>query len=102
MKDEDGVQVTFSTSSVGGTKAIRKVLRDWRLTRDKHRGLVPIVSLGVGSYEHKVHRTTVEFPVFTIVDWAAWDGAEVVKITKSDEIKDELNDELRAGRRLRP
>ena len=94
MRDEDGITVTFSTSSVGGIRAVRKVLRDWRLVRDKHRGLVPIVTLGVDSYEHKVHRTTVEFPVFTIVDWATWDGEEAPKLTKSEQLKEELDDDL--------
>jgi hypothetical protein len=72
MKDESGAVLTFSSSTTGGRNAIRKVLRDWRLARGKHPGRVPVVELDVDSYEHKTHRTTIEFPVFKIVDWALY------------------------------
>ena len=100
MKDEDGILLTFSTGSVGGKNALRRVLQSWRLARHKHPGMVPVVELGVGSYEHKVHRTTVEFPIFTIVDWGSWDCDDVPALTapeqKSAALRDELNDDLPA------
>jgi hypothetical protein len=95
MKDQEGVMLTFSTSSVGGRNALRKVLRDWRLVRDKHYGQVPVIELGVDSYKHKIHRTTVEFPVFKIVDWATWDGPEAPALpSPSQRIREELDDDL--------
>jgi hypothetical protein len=39
MKDQEGVALTFSTGSVGGKNALRKVLQSWRLARNKHPGL---------------------------------------------------------------
>jgi hypothetical protein len=94
LKDADGAMLTFSTSSVGGKNALRKVLRDWRLVRHKYLNKVPVFTLGVDSYEHKVHRTTVEFPVFTIVGWADWDGTEVPEPSAAAQVKQELNDDL--------
>ena len=104
MKDEDDVQLKFSTGSVGGANAVRKVLREWKRQRDKHPDQVPIVALSSGSYEHKVHRTEIAFPVFTIVDWDYWDEADRESAaalpswaTADDprtQIQDELEDEI--------
>jgi hypothetical protein len=50
------------------------------------------------SYEHKVHRTTIKTPVFTIVDWASWDGTEMPALSTatqiSADVREELNDAL--------
>ena len=100
MKDEDGELVKFSTGSVGGTNAVRRVLRDWKRQRDKHPGKVPIVALSSGSYEHKVHRTEIAFPIFTIVDWDFWDEADTMlpSYTTADDprtqVRDEIDDDL--------
>jgi hypothetical protein len=94
LKDSDGALLTFSTGTVGGKNAIRKVLRDWKLARNKYPGKVPVVSLEVGSYEHRVHRTTVEFPIFSIVDWAHWDGVDAPPPTDAQQVRGELNDAL--------
>jgi hypothetical protein len=67
-------QLKFVTSSTGGVNAVRKLARDWKSVRENHVGLVPVVELGADSYEHKVHRTTIITPVFSIVDWAEWNG----------------------------
>jgi hypothetical protein len=91
MRDESGTTLTFSSSTTGGRNAIR-MLRDWRLVRDRHPGRVPVVELDVDSYEHKTHRTTIEFPVFKIVDWALWDGAAVAAPATGD-----FNDDLPEG-----
>jgi hypothetical protein len=74
FKDGRGIQLKFTTSSTGGCNAVRKVLRDWRAQRQQHEGEVPVVELGTDSYEHKVHRTTITVPTFTIVGWTTWDG----------------------------
>jgi hypothetical protein len=105
LKDEDGIRLTFSTSSVGGENAIRSFLRDFKLIRHKHPGQVPVVEIGCGSYEHKVHRTTVKFPTFTIVDWAMWSDDDAVPAqttpkalppaeAKKRAVREELNDDL--------
>ena len=104
LRDDDGVQLKFSTGSVGDANAVRKVLREWKRQRDKHPGQVPIVALSSGSYEHKVHRTEIAFPVFTIFDWDYWDEADRASAaalpswaTADDprtQIRDELEDEI--------
>ena len=75
---------------------IKRVLKDWRLGRNKHHGKVPVVELGADSYEHKIHRTRVSFPVFKIVDWSDWDGVTAAALPASVETKLELNDDLPA------
>ena len=100
MKDEDDVQLKFSTGSVGGANAVRKVLREWKRLRDKHPGQVPVVSLGSDSYQHKVHRTEVQFPVFEIVDWDYWDEADrasakaLPSYVTADDPRTQVRDEL--------
>ena len=79
-----------------------KVLRDWKRQRDKHPGQVPIVALSSDSYEHKVHRTEIAFPIFTIVDWDFWDEADTTaalpSYTTADDprtqVRDEIDDEF--------
>ena len=92
LKDSDGVPLTFTTGTVGGKNALRKVLRDWRLARSRYPSKVPVVELGVDSYDHKVHRTTVTIPVFKIIGWGDWDNAE--GLTLADEVKPNLSKEL--------
>ena len=48
LRDDDGVQLKFSTGSVGGANAVRKVLREWKRQRDKHPGQVPLVCARLG------------------------------------------------------
>jgi hypothetical protein len=96
MKDEDGVQLAFTASASGSKNALTKVLREWRLSRHKHVGQVPVIELQKDSYFNETYRTDIEFPVFRIVDWATWDGQEVppLAIAQAKEMKEELNDEL--------
>jgi hypothetical protein len=94
MKDAEGVVLAFSTSTEGGKNAVRKVLREWKAQRAKHIGRVPVVSLNADSYEHKVHRTKVGFPVFEIVGWASWDGEEVPPLTATQQMAAALKQEL--------
>jgi hypothetical protein len=75
LKDANDTLFKFSTGSVGGINAIKKVLRTWRRDRDQHPGLVPVVTLDSDSYVHKTHGSTIYFPVFEIVGWETWDGS---------------------------
>src|SRR5262249_55096397 len=72
LKDAEGVLYKFSTSSSGGSNAIRKLMREWRRLREKHPGLVPLVTLGSDFYVHKVHKNQVRIPTFEIVGWEPW------------------------------
>ena len=96
VKDEENVQLKFSTSSVGGANAVRRLLREWKRLRDKHSGRVPVVSLGSDSYQHKIHRTEVQFPVFEIVGWDFWDEADkaLPSYVTPDDPRTQIRDEL--------
>ena len=83
---------------------MRKVLREWKRQRDKHPGQVPVVALSSDSYQHKIHRTEVQFPVFEIVGWDYWDevdrasAAALPSYATDDDprtqVRDELEDEI--------
>ena len=74
FQDARNNQLKFVTGSTGGLNAIRRLLRDWRQQRSDHPNAVPVVELGSDSYVHKVHRTEIITPKFTIVGWTTWDG----------------------------
>jgi hypothetical protein len=90
----DGRMHKFSTSTVGGANAIRKILRLWRRDRDAHPGLVPQVLLGSESYIHKVHHNTIKTPVFEMMGWDGWDGSERPPQDEKAQVKHLLNDSI--------
>jgi hypothetical protein len=70
VKADDGTIMTFSTSSFGGRKAVRKLSGDFAKQCSKYAGKYPVVSLGVGSYQHEVKAYgRIKFPTLEIVDW---------------------------------
>jgi hypothetical protein len=81
IKDEDGALLKFSTSSKGGENAVRRLMRDWKRERAKNEGFVPVIKLGSDTYLHKVHKSDVIIPTFTIIDWAPWDLGPGKKLT---------------------
>lgn len=95
MKDAEGTLFKFSTSSVGGANAVKRVLREWRRQRDKHPGLVPVVALGSDSYVHKVHRNTIQIPTFEIVGWEPWDDdVKALPYATADDPRNQVTDAL--------
>jgi hypothetical protein len=99
MKDAESVLFKFETSSVGGARAVHRLLREWRRQRDKHPGLVPVVVLNSDSYVHKVHKNTVHIPTFEIVGWEPWDedAPKAIAATPDDprtQIAEQLDDAI--------
>jgi hypothetical protein len=94
LKDAEGTLFKFSTSSVGGANAVRRVLREWRRQRDRHPGLVPVVALGSDSYEHRTHKSTVRIPVFEIMGWERWDEDYAPQTLAAPSTAEVLDDQI--------
>jgi hypothetical protein len=66
----DSELYTFSTASVGGRGAFKKLCDAYSAGKRMHPGQFPIVALNVGSYDHPdKSRGRIKFPEFKIVDW---------------------------------
>jgi hypothetical protein len=65
MMDENGELYTFTTSSTGGVAAVSNLVRRYGHHRKRHPDVYPIISLGVGSYQHgKKEYGRIKFPDF--------------------------------------
>jgi hypothetical protein len=69
-----GAEYTYSTSSVGGTRAIKKLVGTYvwqiRAAPETTTNHLPVVELGARSYKHSDRkRGTIFNPVLTGVDW---------------------------------
>jgi hypothetical protein len=93
---DDGEAYSFTTSSRGGLNAIGKLAGQFARLRWKHRGMVPVVAIEVGSYQHDRYGK-IKFPVFRIVDWQP-EGGEGAPVPDAPSIADELSDEIPASR----
>lgn len=82
--EDEGTNVLYKTTSLGGQKAF-KALLDAVLLRAKagETDLVPVVKLKVDSYKHKKYGK-VFTPVLDIVGWESIDGAPAGKIEASE------------------
>jgi hypothetical protein len=96
FKDANGEMFKFTTSTAGGSNAIKKMLRTWRSERDRYPGKVPVVAIGTDSYEHRIHRSRVKVPVFDLVGWEPWDEdvPEPVKPDPAGKFAEVLSDEI--------
>jgi hypothetical protein len=69
-----GAEYTYSTSSVGGTRAVKHLVATYawqlRAAPETTAGHLPVVKLGARSYKHSDRkRGTIYNPVLTGVDW---------------------------------
>jgi hypothetical protein len=75
MKDpKTGAEYTYSTSSVGGVRACKKLVSDFvkqiKAAPETMAGCLPLVELGVQSYQHPDRkRGTIFNPVLSRIDW---------------------------------
>jgi hypothetical protein len=75
LKDpETGAEYTFSTSSVGGVRACKKLVGDYvkqiKAAPETTAGCLPIVELKSHSYQHTDRkRGTIYNPVLQGIDW---------------------------------
>lgn len=63
---------TFTTSSRGGLNAIGELCKAYGKAMRQRPEEFPIISLGVGSYQHSNKAFgRIKFPIFEVKDWAA-------------------------------
>jgi len=97
MKDpETGAEYTYSTSSVGGVRACKKLVGNFvkqiKAAPETTAGCLPVVELGVQSYQHPDRkRGTIFNPVLSGIDWVR--ASEIAgHIPSLSEPPQELND----------
>ena len=72
--DDAGMEARFTTTSVGGRKAVQALAVEIATQVDKDQGKpVPIVKLGKDHYTHKSYGR-IYTPVFEVVEWVSMDG----------------------------
>lgn len=72
--EDEGLDVRYCVTSVGGKKAVQKLALDIAAQVDKDQNKpVPVVKLKKEHYTHKSYGR-IYTPVFEIVDWASMDG----------------------------
>lgn len=65
MMNDDGKLFTFTTSSRGGINTIARLAKRYAAHRKRHPDVYPIISLGVGSYQHPNKEFgRIKFPEF--------------------------------------
>jgi hypothetical protein len=93
---ETGAEYTYSTSSVGGVRACKKLVSNFvkqiKAAPETTAGCLPVVELGVQSYQHPDRkRGTIFNPVFSGIDWVR--ASEIAgRIPSLSEPPQELND----------
>ena len=71
---DTGMEARFTTTSVGGRKAVQTLAVEIATQVDKDQGKpVPIVKLGKDHYTHKSYGR-IYTPVFEVVEWVSMDG----------------------------
>ena len=72
--EDTGMEARFTTTSVGGRKAVQTLAVEIATQVDKDQGKpVPIVKLGKDHYTHKSYGR-IYTPVFEVVEWVSMDG----------------------------
>jgi len=75
--DDAGMEARFTTTSVGGRKAVQTLAVEIATQVDKDQGKpVPIIKLGKDHYTHKSYGR-IYTPVFEVVEWISMDGETV-------------------------
>ena len=94
--EDAGMEARFTTTSVGGRKAVQTLAVEIATQVDKDQGKpVPIIKLGKDHYTHKSYGR-IYTPVFEVVEWVSMDGV-------ADEADDPVGAEAApaVGRRRR-
>ena len=72
--EDTGMEARFTTTSVGGRKAVQALAVEIATQVDKDQSKpVPIVKLGKDHYTHKSYGR-IYTPVFEVVEWVSMDG----------------------------
>ena len=92
--EDTGMEARFTTTSVGGRKAVQILAVEIATQVDKDQGKpVPIVKLGKDHYTHKSYGR-IYTPVFEVVEWVSMTG-------EADEVEPAAEAAPAAGRRRR-
>jgi len=93
--DDEGLEVRFSTTSVGGKKAVQALAVEIAGAVEKDQTKpVPVVVLKKDHYVHKSYGR-IYTPVFEVVEWVSMDGAAA----EAEEEEVEQTEEPRRRRR---
>jgi hypothetical protein len=72
MSSEEGELFTFATSSRGGIGAVGKLSTFYGRRLHQHPGELPVIELGVGTYQHSNKAYgRIKFPEFNVVGWTS-------------------------------
>jgi hypothetical protein len=92
--EDTGMEARFTTTSVGGRKAVQTLAVEIATQVDKDQGKpVPIVKLGKDHYTHKSYGR-IYTPVFEVVEWVSMTG-------EADEVEPAAEAAPASGRRRR-
>ena len=92
--DDAGMEARFTTTSVGGRKAVQALAVEIATQVEKDQSKpVPVVKLGKDHYTHKSYGR-IYTPVFEVVEWVSMNG-------EADEAAPEAEAAPAAGRRRR-
>lgn len=101
--EDEGLQVRYSVTSVGGKRAVQSLAVAIADQADKHPDkCVPLVRLKKEHYQHKSYGR-IYTPVFDIVDWKSLDGntAAPADAAEADEQDDDAVEQAAPVRRRR-
>lgn len=99
--EDEGTQVQYNTTSVGGMKAVKELLNAIARQLDTDPdNPVPVVLIESDSYQHKSWGKTY-FPVFEIVDWVPLDDQIKDPVGKQDTPDSDQQTEQAEARQVR-
>lgn len=99
--EDEGTQVQYNTTSVGGMKAVKEILNAIarQLEKDEDNP-VPVVLLKSDSYQHRSYGKTY-FPIFEIIDWVPLDDQIKEPVGKQDTPDSDQQTEQAEARQVR-
>lgn len=99
--DDEGLEVRYSTTSVGGVKAVQAIAVAIANQVDKDASKpVAVVTLEKDHYHHKSYGR-IYTPVFEVQEWMSMDGAATEEADEAEAYADEAEEVVEAPRRRR-
>lgn len=99
--DDEGLEVRYSTTSVGGVKAVQAIAVAIANQVDKDASKpVAIVELAKDHYQHKSYGK-IYTPVFEVQEWVSMDGAASEESDEAEAYAEEAEEVVEAPRRRR-
>ena len=99
--DDEGLEVRYSTTSVGGVKAVQAIAVAIANQVDKDASKpVAVVTLEKDHYQHKSYGR-IYTPVFEVQEWMSMDGAASEESDEAEAYAEEAEEVVEAPRRRR-